>query len=398
MTTATRTPQLRFRYFDSNGFPLSGGKVYTYAVGSTTPAVTYTDYALTTQNTNPVVLNIAGEAQIFLPYGVGFKFIVTDPNDAVLTTEDNVYGNAASNSVTGNSGGGPTGIWIASISTPTYVSPQVLTIPGNETGNFSIGTRIKYVVLGSIGYGTILDSSYTSPLTTITVQRDLASILLDPTISAVYWGSTSKPDQRIVDAGSVSYTAQLPYNTPDTVGYQLHLLQSKNSVLQSVSAVPATTATLGTEGAAVHVRALTGPRLYSYGGKIATAFTGNVAITVDDTTIATAASPFNYFVDVTTTIYIFQDGVSNPVSILGRQYSVTLSGKPTYNIDVSMNGIYDTGGTAGNGYTMKLNYALRFYATNSRPDTNVPIGSPAPYFTPATSVGRVTGQFSIVEL
>jgi hypothetical protein len=37
------SPLLRQRFFDSNGNPLAGGKLYSYAAGTTTPQSTYTD-------------------------------------------------------------------------------------------------------------------------------------------------------------------------------------------------------------------------------------------------------------------------------------------------------------------------------------------------------------------
>jgi hypothetical protein len=43
-----------FRAFDPNGLPLAGGKVYTYAAGTSTPLATYTDQAGSTTNANPV--------------------------------------------------------------------------------------------------------------------------------------------------------------------------------------------------------------------------------------------------------------------------------------------------------------------------------------------------------
>jgi hypothetical protein len=59
MTTLTPTPKQQF--LDANGNPLSGGKVYAYAAGTTTPLVTYTDAGGSTPNTNPVIL-IGGSA------------------------------------------------------------------------------------------------------------------------------------------------------------------------------------------------------------------------------------------------------------------------------------------------------------------------------------------------
>ena len=54
------------RFFTKCGKPLVGGKVFTYEVGTTTPKTTYADAKKETVNTNPVLLDIAGSANIFL--------------------------------------------------------------------------------------------------------------------------------------------------------------------------------------------------------------------------------------------------------------------------------------------------------------------------------------------
>ena len=63
---ATSLSATRTRFFDKCGKPLIGGKVYTYQVGTTTLKTTYTDSAKTTQNTNPVLLDSVGSADIYL--------------------------------------------------------------------------------------------------------------------------------------------------------------------------------------------------------------------------------------------------------------------------------------------------------------------------------------------
>lgn len=80
----------KFQAIDSTGAPLSGGKVYTYEVGSTTLKTTYSDYALTTPNTNPVILDTRGEASIYLN-GV-YKIAIYDSDDNLIVTVDNVHG------------------------------------------------------------------------------------------------------------------------------------------------------------------------------------------------------------------------------------------------------------------------------------------------------------------
>lgn len=78
----------KFKEWDSNGDPLSGGKVYTYESGATTPKTTYSDRALSSANANPVILDSRGEAAIFCR-GL-FKIVVKDSNDVTLYTLDNL--------------------------------------------------------------------------------------------------------------------------------------------------------------------------------------------------------------------------------------------------------------------------------------------------------------------
>ena len=49
-----------WQFFTDSGDPLSGGKLFTYAAGTTTPLTTYTSSSGSTPNTNPIILNAAG--------------------------------------------------------------------------------------------------------------------------------------------------------------------------------------------------------------------------------------------------------------------------------------------------------------------------------------------------
>ena len=55
-----------YQAFDNNGDPLAGGKIYTYSAGTTTPKATYTTAAGDVENTNPIILDSAGRAVIFV--------------------------------------------------------------------------------------------------------------------------------------------------------------------------------------------------------------------------------------------------------------------------------------------------------------------------------------------
>jgi len=82
-----------WQFFDNNGVPLSGGLVYTYAAGTTTPLVTYTSASGTIANTNPVVLDSAGRPpnEIWLT-GVAYKFVLKTSAGVTIWTMDNING------------------------------------------------------------------------------------------------------------------------------------------------------------------------------------------------------------------------------------------------------------------------------------------------------------------
>lgn len=81
--------------FDNNGDPLSGGKIYTYAAGTTTPQATYTSSTGGTPHANPIILDAAGRiatGEIWLTSGVEYKFVIKTSADVLIGTYDNVYG------------------------------------------------------------------------------------------------------------------------------------------------------------------------------------------------------------------------------------------------------------------------------------------------------------------
>lgn len=87
---ASLTPTPKQQFFDANGNPLVLGKVYTYAGGTTTPIATYVDQQGITANTNPIILDSRGMANIWLQSSVAYKFVVTDSNDVTQFTTDNI--------------------------------------------------------------------------------------------------------------------------------------------------------------------------------------------------------------------------------------------------------------------------------------------------------------------
>ena len=84
------------QFFDNSGNVLTGGLLYSYLAGTTTPAVTYTSSNGITANSNPVVLDAAGRVpssgEIWLTDGLSYKFILQDQNSVQIASWDNIVG------------------------------------------------------------------------------------------------------------------------------------------------------------------------------------------------------------------------------------------------------------------------------------------------------------------
>ena len=82
------------QFFTNTGAVLTGGKLYTYAAGTTTPVATYTSSNGATAWTNPVVLDaagrVSGSGEIWLTGGMRYKFVLKDSNDVLIATYDNI--------------------------------------------------------------------------------------------------------------------------------------------------------------------------------------------------------------------------------------------------------------------------------------------------------------------
>ena len=86
---AALMPVVRQQFFSAAGVPLAGGFVFTYAAGTTNQLATYTDSSGTSLNSNPVVLDSAGMASIWLGPNT-YDIVVQDSTGAQLYAVNNV--------------------------------------------------------------------------------------------------------------------------------------------------------------------------------------------------------------------------------------------------------------------------------------------------------------------
>jgi hypothetical protein len=84
------------QFFTNTGAVLTGGKLFTYLAGTTTPAASYTSSNGSTAWTNPIVLDAAGRVpgsgEIWITDGLLYKFLLKDANDVLIATYDNISG------------------------------------------------------------------------------------------------------------------------------------------------------------------------------------------------------------------------------------------------------------------------------------------------------------------
>src|SRR5210317_1340658 len=82
------------QYLDANGDPYSGGKLYFYEAGTSTPLTVYTTRT-GTAHSSPIILNSAGRIPgsnaVFVPVETDFKVVLHDSSDVEVFSVDNLY-------------------------------------------------------------------------------------------------------------------------------------------------------------------------------------------------------------------------------------------------------------------------------------------------------------------
>jgi hypothetical protein len=141
----------KFSIQDTTGAPLAGGKVYFYEVGTVTKKDTYSDYAATTPNDNPVILDSRGEADV---YGIGLYDIkVTDSNDVLIYTFDDYRADPDSKSIL-HVTGGSSGTVSYSIDQLESRATDLEELPTNNIGSITGATTLN-LADGELQYATM---------------------------------------------------------------------------------------------------------------------------------------------------------------------------------------------------------------------------------------------------
>ena len=195
---AVLTPQPKMQFTTAAGVPLSGGKVYTYIAGTTTPQATFTDYTGATPNTNPVILDSRGEANIWLGSAL-YKFKLTDANDVEFWTVDYISAptSAVSPVLSGN-------VTIDSDTpTPALKITQTGTGPVLRVQDSADPDATPFIIdnAGNVGIGT---ATPTQKLDVYTDAAAVSTIVARNTVSSVRFTMSASGDAQVTQTGAYS--------------------------------------------------------------------------------------------------------------------------------------------------------------------------------------------------
>ena len=219
------------QYFDNDGNPLSGGKIFQYEAGSfTVQQTSYSDESGNIANPNPIILDSSGRqpTTIYLTDGLAYNLVLTLPDGTtILDYKDFVVGVEPASSF--NTG---VELWNTLTETPTYVSGTSFLVAGNYATNFAIGNRVRITYTDTTtSFGTVSAVTFSSPNTQVTIVNDAG--VLQSNMEFVAWSSLIV-NGRTVDAGAVTYYGgSVSYPITGTVGFKLNSINADLNFLNT---------------------------------------------------------------------------------------------------------------------------------------------------------------------
>lgn len=130
-------PKPKQQYFSIGGLPMIGGKIYTYAAGTTTPKATFTSDGVTAQP-NPIVLNSRGEPDNAIFWNGSYRVDVRDLLGNLVYTVDNYQTPAMPNELSAGGGAGLLGFLYAAVYAPGTIGKWLQDL-GAQLGSTFIG-------------------------------------------------------------------------------------------------------------------------------------------------------------------------------------------------------------------------------------------------------------------
>ena len=135
------------QFFNNDGVILSGGLIYSYVAGSSTPATTYTTSIGSIAHSNPIVLDASGRVpggEIWLTYGYPYKFILKDSTGALIGTYDNIGAVGQGGSVQDYTGDGSTTTFALPVGTSLVYNIYINGVYQNKNTYSIVGGNIVF--------------------------------------------------------------------------------------------------------------------------------------------------------------------------------------------------------------------------------------------------------------
>lgn len=243
---STLSPAPKMQFLNINGVPLAGGRVYTYLAGTTTLQATFTDSGTSSYNSNPVILDGRGEANIWLG-PIGYKMKLTDSNGVEIWTVDNITGTVSSvsptfsGSVEINSDSVYPALKITQTGTGAVLRVQDSEDPDSTPfiidtdGNVGIGTGLPAEKL-NVSNGTILISSAATPYSRYFANASSTFITAEAARSFII--QTNSATRLTVGTSLITATLPLVLPADPTTALQAATKQYVDAVLPAGVIVP----------------------------------------------------------------------------------------------------------------------------------------------------------------
>jgi len=168
------------QFLTSSGEPMTGGRLFFFTAGSTSPKATYTDSTGTVTNSNPVVLNSLGSPANGIWGTTGaYRIVCEDSLANVLWTVDGIVG-------INDSGVSVVSEWVASGLAPTFISSTSFSVLGDQTATFTQGRRVQTSNTGGVITSSVVSATFGAGSTTIVVAND--SGVIDSGLTSVSFG------------------------------------------------------------------------------------------------------------------------------------------------------------------------------------------------------------------
>lgn len=209
-----------------NGVPADGYLLYTFAAGTSTPLATYQDANLLSANTNPIVLDSEGQANIWTTANT-YKLVFCIPADPVpvtptgiVWTQDGVPATNLSQSIVGigglvwNFGGSPdvpitqTSYTSGATMAALHAGSSVLSIDSALlSGTFGIAATIQSIssITTTVAVVNLSDGAPDTPIATVTSTSAAGATVTSSAISFAASGSSKDYGIKVLVSSGTGY-------------------------------------------------------------------------------------------------------------------------------------------------------------------------------------------------